>query len=680
MEYSLPFKQRLKTFLVSATCLAGAAVGAYYLYLDLNDSGGAGRGKPLAVIERNEAKVRRKPATSLVWSKVRTQESLYRRDTVQTSENSAATIRFEDGALLEIGANSMIVIDDVNNLALNFLKGSIVVRKASGDTQQISIGKDGKAKVEQLSIRLGLPEALERFFAPEKATRPIHFTWQAKAPTSASVNAAEPYVLQVASERTFPTSRTRVFKAPLGAGLNMSTDFDLPPGHYFWRVVKETAKAAASPSELKEFTIVPVMSLKPVWPAADQQVLSWDQNTAVQMRFLTPQESTETISEGDHQVELARDPLFRQTVSAQVVEPLVGSTEIKGLTEGTYFWRIRSKYGKIETYSAVLKFSIQKSKKVVLQLGKPDGSGSVEMRPRLRFNWNCDAEQLEFLWELAPAGQEKPIAQFKGNALSALWDKPAPGNYQWRVSAFHGGQPVAKTDWRPVLISKDSPIVLQGPLKNQHVYYWDSPPSFNFTWNDSSKLAASSAYVVEVSRDAEFKSGVIVRKSVSHELGSSSLGLLGGDYFWRVKMVDTSGLLEKISEVSKFTYGTYPPLRAPASVKPDPGTVMNVIAADANPVVSWAPVEMAENYEISIYSANPLNLKAPGKLLIQRTLKETHLSLKDLMKELKVGKYFWTVRSIDRLQRKGEALPLKDFTLTYGDTLAAPEAVSPEVQ
>src|SRR4051812_38228192 len=104
MDWTVPSLKRsgLKTALVALSCLAGAAAGGYLLYQDFQQSGGAGTGKPMAKVERREAKVRRKAASSFAWNNVRSDEDLFKRDSVQTSANSAAAIRFSDGTLLEL--------------------------------------------------------------------------------------------------------------------------------------------------------------------------------------------------------------------------------------------------------------------------------------------------------------------------------------------------------------------------------------------------------------------------------------------------------------------------------------------------------------------------------------------------------------------------------------------------
>src|SRR4051812_2668377 len=92
--------ERIKTAIVALLCLGGATAGSVALYLDRTASGRAGHGVPLAMIERREASVRRKPAGTYLWTNATLLEDLYRRDAIQTNADSSALIRFTDNTVL----------------------------------------------------------------------------------------------------------------------------------------------------------------------------------------------------------------------------------------------------------------------------------------------------------------------------------------------------------------------------------------------------------------------------------------------------------------------------------------------------------------------------------------------------------------------------------------------------
>lgn len=60
------------------------------------------------------------------------------------------------------------------------------------------------------------------------------------------------------------------------------------------------------------------------------------------------------------------------------------------------------------------------------------------------------------------------------------------------------------------------------------------------------------------------------------------------------------------------------------------------------------------------------------KTLLQKVVSTTEVQLG----ELNEGKYEWSVRAVDRLKRRGEAMPARNFSISYGDPLPAPEPQS----
>src|SRR4051812_48422655 len=123
METARPTRsERTKTWIVIALCLSGALTGTWALYLDRTASGRAGRGPAVAMVQRREVSVRRKASGSYLWTNVDLLQDLYRRDAIQTNADSSALIRFNDNTVLEIGENSLVVIDDVKDIQLGVMR------------------------------------------------------------------------------------------------------------------------------------------------------------------------------------------------------------------------------------------------------------------------------------------------------------------------------------------------------------------------------------------------------------------------------------------------------------------------------------------------------------------------------------------------------------------------------
>ena len=218
------FRFDSRTTLVTLGCLFGAIYSSYLLYQDIEDRG-ARTGTPMAKLERVEKKVRLKPAQSYIWGGVKANEDLYLKDSVQTAPTGAASIRFTDGTRLEIGENSLVIIDSVENLSLNFLRGSVIVHSQSGDSR-ITVGQDGKTTVVNLPVRLISPEALSGFYVGQGALKTIEFSWD----TSLKPGEDAPDAIEVSTDRDFHAPNVETLKVVPGKKVASA---QLHSGDYF---------------------------------------------------------------------------------------------------------------------------------------------------------------------------------------------------------------------------------------------------------------------------------------------------------------------------------------------------------------------------------------------------------------------------------------------------------------
>ncbi len=654
---------------MALVCIAGSASGAYLLYTDLNARGGAGIGKPMAVVERRESKVRRKAGSSYAWANVDVKEDLYRKDSLQTGPGSAATVKFNDGSLLEIGENSLVVIDDIQNIQLNFKRGSLIVRRKDGGDSKITIDKDGKAKVEELPIRLISPEPLTNYWVPEKGQKPVRFAWEPRGQ-----NQPESYTFQISADKTFRADRTRTVQ--VADPSVKETQLQLAPGKYYWRV----AGKGAQPSEARQIMVSQAIALRPQSPSK-QKLMIWGAESSLPFRWVTPQASDDTIANAKHEIEISSDPEFRNRVLSQPVAADSGLASLKNFAEGNYFWRIKSRYGDFEVASAGERFAVEKARQIAIDLGKPDPASSFEQRPQVLFTWDADADA-EFQWELQDA-KGATVLTNKARAKTFVWSKPEAGTYKWKVTALApNGEKAGETQWRPFAIFEGKPVALKAPAKNQEIYYWEDPTKIAFEWTQDPLIQKEDmAYLIEVAHDADFKTGLVSKRLDEETVTSKDLGgLQPGAYFWRVRIVDKSGQTVKTSEVARFAYGPHPVLAAPLEAGPAVGAEFNVLDEGNDPVLTWKPVEGAENYEVTVYAPVQNRTTASGRQQNKVFFKTSTDKLTATVKGLKEGKYFWTIRTIDRMKRAGEPMPPKWFTVTYGEPLAAPESTSAEVQ
>lgn len=341
-----------KTRTVVFLCLLGAFLGAYFLYLDLNEIGMRGTGKPLGTVERRDSTVRRKAGKSYVWTNVQPNESLFLKDSIQTGRGSAASVRLNNGNILDVGEDSLVVMDDTTNLSLNFLRGSAVVHKADGDAK-ITVGKDGKSTVEELSAKLLNPGPLARYFISDKQ-KEIFFGWElrSKAPADSitvQVSTDKRFAPQVTQNLTTTDSKVRELKHNLG------------PGKYYWRVLSKDKVL----TETRQLQVMRVAPLQPIFPANMQKISSNSTDGSLQFRWLNPRSlglEEVDVTQGDHRVEVAYDRDFKSIVRTEVLNPTTGMANIQNLPDGTVHWRIKSTYEGFTNISPVKTFEFKRVK------------------------------------------------------------------------------------------------------------------------------------------------------------------------------------------------------------------------------------------------------------------------------------------------------------------------------
>jgi hypothetical protein len=668
----LPEKRHgLKSALIFSLCSLVAAAGSYALYLDFERSAGEGLGASMAKIERNEYKVRRKPSKSFAWSATHSDEKLYRKDSVQTGAGSGASIRFLDGSLLELGENSLVVIDDVEKLSLEYIKGSVVLHTAEGD-KHVAVGEDGKAKFVELPFRVLKPEPLARYYVAAQDEKTVHFSWKARKTQKDAPAGA--LLVEISSDRKFVASETKTLPVPQQEDSPGATDFDthLGEGSYYWRLTSDGKPL----SEVGQFRIVSAKPLHPVSPSETDALSTFGDEISAQFRWMAPDDAA-LSSLAKHEIQLSATADFAKVLKSQEISAASGVALVHGLTAGKTWWRIVSRYGDIQVESPALGFEIAKKQSPTLALLLPDAAKTLEKLPTLRFSWKSDAEGMDYGIEIKDS-QDKTLVSQHGPNTGYVWNGAPAGAYRWKVAAYLKDKRVAETEWRPFSVFEGARVVLRAPAQNEGIFYWEEPAAFDFKW-DADELVArlpESAYQVQIASNPDFKSPIPVQKTRATALSKTKIELPAGQYYWRVAIVDDKGQTLKASDTWKFTYGNYPELGPPTAITPANRAVYDLTESEQTPVASWSEVKDAQAYEVSLYSGDPGRAPASGKPVFKTTTAKATVEFKNLP----AGSYYWTVRALDRIQRGGKAMPPRPFTITEGEALEAPEVTSSEVQ
>jgi hypothetical protein len=654
-------------------CLLGAGGGSYFLYDDIFYFTSGAKGEVIANLERREARVRRRSLGSYVWENINESEPLYFRESVQTGPNASALIRLRNESLLELSENSLVIIDDVSDLSLSFLQGSAIMREQDRAVR-ITVQADGQKKLEEFPVQLIFPEPLSEFFVPagEKKTLGL----QARANSVGEKNLdIQKIELQVSALSDFRAAET--FRQSLGAD-----SVELSPGQYFWRAVLDTGASSdfAPLSETSRFKISQAETLHTVWPMEGEKIPIWSKSGSVQLRWLAPSRDR-SVHSGvlspfvAHRIELAREAGFENILSSQIIDPMAGSAMVHELVPGRYFWRVQSQYRDLKVSSQVGRFEVQGQEEVPVLLGAPDNRMSFQKGEKPFFTWRTPARGVEFVWELEALGSPVGLSlKEKRGSLSFEWAGSRPGNYRWRVIAEMNGERAGQSEWREFRVFEESPIALSTPKERESFLFWRDPPRFEFSWEDHGGVES----LVEVAQDQQFQNILFSHRLTESRISSEALSLEEGGYFWRVSALDEKGGRQRTSQPSFFSLAHYPLLAAPSEIAPRRGRVFQVIKGE-DPELQWSEVDGATGYELTIYRG-ARQTEGRGLASAEVVLQKRVRGLEVKVDELTEGDFFWSVRPIDRIQRRGHASELQAFRVEWGAPLDPPEPRTEGVQ
>jgi hypothetical protein len=684
-----------KIYLVALLCFMLSGISGYYLYKDMFLGGSEGLGEVYATVEKKLAKVKRKHAKSFSWNTIQSDEKLYKKDSVQTGDNSAATIKLKDGTVLELSENSLVVIDDIQNLTLNPIRGSLVLKTQSGDAQ-IKVGKDGKVLLEEFPIKLLTPEPLATQFTIQNTVRKINFTWQVVDSSKIS-NQNDSFIIEISSDKSFTQL---VASQNLQDLLKGKHQLELKSGKYFWRI-KNREKPISSVSQ---FEVVSSFALTLVYPKANEKVEIWEEDPSIQFKWTLPQDRD--ISElndnpqVEHRIEVARDASFKNILISQKIDPVSTLVKLNNLPLNTnLFWRIESKFSDVTTYSKVESFYTEKAKLLAVELLNPKDQTTIEKNSMLKFSWYLNAQNLSSIeYEIEIQDKtESNKEKLQSKISSITWKPVRPDSYKWRVLAKIKDKVIGESKYSHFTVFEGAPLVLLTPKPNEKIYWWEKQIDYKFSWKEDEVLNQNSNYYyqVEVAKDETFSQIIASSKPIRETSVLASSFNLSQIYdgFWRVKIFDSDGIAIKSSKPEKFSYGLHPLLDPPNLIAPVSSYKKNIMK-DYTPIkFSWSKVQDAVSYVFYIFDSKTNQQEVLRKLASENNEKKQDVKFykkiedayievsPEILAKLSEGQFYWTVGAIDKLNRLGNLSTPQNFTIEAGEVLAPPaKIISPEVQ
>ena len=678
MDTAAPFLQSRppwtsRKVAIILACLAVASAGLRILYEDIYLSRSHGTGQSFAVLTKTESFVKRKASDSFIWSFTNQGDTVFKKDSIQTGMKSSASLTLLDGRSLELGENSLLVLNYFSDLSLNYLNGTAVIQDQSG-TKQLSVDANGKKEIKELLVNLQKPGPSERFFATDQKPVSVAFSWTKARSLAASAGGKPedaPFVLQVSPNRNFEKAETTESRG------------EFPIGTYYWRILKSNALV----SQVRRFQVYSAHALVPLEPSESDSISAWTGTTSVYFKW-RPYETrnSEFYRASRNEIEISTEPGFKDLLFSQDIAWQGEEAMIDLNSTGTFFWRIRSSLDGLEQVSSTRSFKIARAPALKIALTYPPDHGSFEANKDLRFSWfpETQAKGLDYEVQIQKTDAASVPLSFKSSSNDADWKTAQNGAYTWKILARFKTKTVYESETRVFSIVSGKPVLLRTPARNQAFYFWTDPPEFPFQWQGvlNEDGASGNQYEITLAQDVDFKKIAARKRTRKPEISRADLEIQPGVYFWKVTVLNPGGEVLKSSEVSTFGYLVHPVLPAPQRVAEN--TVFDFSRSKAEPHVAWTPIDHAKEYLVTLYEVIPpapgarvpADASTPGKFIIQKRTTDPQFSFDGLSE----GSFRWTVQAIDILGRPGAIMSPEDFRVTYGQTVKPIRPKFKEVQ
>lgn len=645
MEETLQSGNLIKKLSVIGLCSLGASFSFFLLYKDIFQSGAVGTGKRMAQVEQLGSQVKRKASQSFLWSRVQKKDSLYEKESVQTGHDSYVSLKMKDGTTLEIGEDSLVILEDVKSVDLNFLSGNFILREKDQDLK-IQVSK-GTKKIEKLPIRLLAPMPNSEFYSFPKQSIEIEFSFEKNTASQKNM------VLEVSEVKSFPEKNTKTYQIQ-----GQSVRTKLSKGNYYWRMRSDEGL-----SEVRKVHVIEVTPIKLLSPINQTKVKQFKNIEGVEFQWSSESVSTD---KSEHFLEISNTENFDKLLHQDLVPIEKGFYYLAKSLHDTIFWRIRSEYPGKRVLSEKSSFISELIENWEIQLTKPVAEEMVLNNRAVDFIWDFPNLLQEVSSQLILKNLNTNKVETWGTGQNRYrLENLDVGKYSWKVELHSKSKKIKESYERILHVLGGKNIQLLKPLKSQQFLYWKELPEITLEWGFNDSKIKPTIYEVELSETSQFQKILESKKSEAPmiKITSKSSGVL----FWRVKAYHNKDFIG-MSEVNSFQVLQYGKLKAPEVIFPNQNEILKILSPEDEPIFRWQKIENAEKYKIDILSKN--------KKIFSKVLVETSLKVKDLQD----GEYSVSISAIDPLQREGQVSTQTSFKVDHGIKLAPPMKMKVEVE
>ena len=407
----------------------------------------------IAQVSSVENDVQKNQSSQLLWLKVNTGDQLYDGDSIQTSDQGEVRIQFDDGRYIDLEADSLIKLEQLQGeIALNLVEGSLFVKGNSdsnadaanspglvltsvtgkvdlskssaaltknknqsdvnlqvlegkanllgkdGKVREISTGQSGKItntgiSAEEYELKILSPALQKPFYVDSELSRPVVFKWSG-FPKDWKVKLYHG-----------PTRKKLAEDASAIDDGHQSISAKLNIGTHYWKLVAHDPKNNKVITESNVFKTEVQMRYAPivVFPPSDAILPMKTFPMDVTFKWQRADKNSRVV------LEIAKDQNFAQKITTKTFTS-EESFILPYLNQGTYFWRMSSYY---EGDNRPLVGKIQKFILEKLEDSKPKDPVQIvwNLKPDQNIQHFIDKPNLELSWQ--PQNRKEDIKQWK---------------------------------------------------------------------------------------------------------------------------------------------------------------------------------------------------------------------------------------------------------------------------
>lgn len=541
---------RVTQCLLVLSCLGLGGGATIILIHDLEEMAGVRSARRMGEVVGRLGVARQRTPQSLLWRVLGLNQALYLRDSILVGPESFVTVKLDNGNSLEIGENSLVVLEETAGLDVRVLRGALVLKSADGEKSVEASGKDAP-RVQKFPFQLLEPQPYAKFFVGTSVQRPtIDFRWRGIG----------------ANETVVEISRSRKFleivdSVPVTSRGTVEMKFPSASGIYYWRLASE----GVAFSSVRSFEVAHVSPLDAHSPAAGQKIARDEKG--VRFTWTAPTRLHGFVEKARHVIEVSAQKDFSSLGIRKSIAWDASEIYLSEVPVGKFFWRIVSTYGDVRETSAEHAFEtfawVKKESPVPIKIlrGPSDHIMAYDAPQRIPFEWQQIESGGDYQFVLAGDSDFRSIISTEKISASRLEIKDSllnPGNYFWRVSHVNAqGNVTVSSETQKFNVNLPRIQAAARPLspKPNEMVVGIKAKAISLDWE---KIPGAVAYSVVVK-----KGDAVVAQSSGTQNRWTLSNLKVGDYEWEITYQDRFGR-KVTTPPQRFIVQYGPILRAPA--------------------------------------------------------------------------------------------------------------------